>query len=67
MDEDQAWPVVERLVAHAEDAEDHNLPLMVWYAAERLVAKDKQRAVGLVSKCQIPKIRQFLARRIASL
>ena len=63
---EQAWLVVERLVAHPEDAEDHNLPLMVWYAVERLVESDKQRAVALVAKCQIPKVRQFLARRIAS-
>jgi hypothetical protein len=62
-----AWPIVERLVAHAEDAEDHNLPLLIWYAAEPLVAQDRERAVALVAKCQIPKVRQFLARRIASL
>jgi putative membrane-bound dehydrogenase-like protein len=67
MEAAQAWPIVEALVARAEDADDHNLPLMVWYAAEPLVPQDVRRATALVAKCQIPKVRQFLARRIASL
>jgi hypothetical protein len=67
MEAAQAWPIVEALVAHAEDADDHNLPQMIWYAAEPLVPQDVPRATALVAKCQIPKVRQFLARRIASL
>ena len=34
------WAVLEGLVAHAEDAGDHNLPLMYWYAAEPLADVD---------------------------
>ena len=30
------WAILEALVGHAEDAADHNLPLMYWYAAEPL-------------------------------
>ena len=35
---DERWEIVEGLVGHAEDAADHNLPLMYWYAAEPLAA-----------------------------
>lgn len=59
------WPIAEALVAHAEDAEDHNIPLMIWYGIEPLVAADKTKAVGLVAKTKIPLIRNFIARRIA--
>src|SRR5262249_28093224 len=30
------WELLGNLLAHAEDAADHNLPLMYWYAAEPL-------------------------------
>ena len=32
------WEILAGLVGHAEDAADHNLPLMYWYAAEPLAA-----------------------------
>ena len=34
------WNVVGQLARHAENAEDHNLPLLIWYAAEPLAAAD---------------------------
>ncbi len=63
---DQRWAIAEALVAHAEDATDHNLPLMVWYAIEPMVHSNLPRTLQLVSKTKIPKVREFLARRIAS-
>jgi hypothetical protein len=57
------WPIVEGLVSHAEDAEDHNLPLMIWYAAEPLVPLDKARAIKLAGASKIPLVRQYIARR----
>ena len=41
---EKRWEILEGLVAHAEDATDHNLPLMDWYAAEPLAAADPARA-----------------------
>lgn len=61
------WEIAAALIAHAEDADDQNLPLMIWYGIEPLVAADQTRAVGLVAKSKIPLIRRFIARRIASL
>ena len=41
---EKRWEIVAGLVGHAEDAADHNLPLMYWYAAEPLAAVDASRA-----------------------
>jgi hypothetical protein len=51
---------------HADDANDHNLPYVYWYAAEGAIAADPQRGVKLLSTTKIPKLRQFIARRVTS-
>ncbi|MEO7600052.1 MAG: PVC-type heme-binding CxxCH protein [Opitutus sp.] len=61
------WPVVEALLAHGEDANDHNLPQMVWYAAEPLVPADATRALALGSKTPLTKVRALFTRRQAAL
>lgn len=66
MDPADSWPIVEQLAKHGEDAEDHNLPQMYWYAIEPLVAQDRTRGVKLAASAKIPKLRQFIARRIAA-
>ncbi len=62
---DQRWETVEGLVTHAEDATDHNLPLMVWYAVEPGVAVDRVRALRIAAASKIPRVREFITRRIA--
>ncbi len=62
---EQRKPIVLALLAHAEDADDHNLPLMDWYAAEPLVAADPAFAVELLAACKIPRVQEFIARRMA--
>jgi hypothetical protein len=62
----QRVPVLTHLLAHAEDAPDQNLPLMYWYATEPVVAADKKAALQLLSVCKIPKVRQFITRRMAT-
>jgi len=61
------WETLAGLVSHAEDAGDHNLPLMYWYAAEPLAALDSSRAARLASSARIPRIQEFMARRIGAL
>jgi hypothetical protein len=61
------WPVLHALVRHAEDATDHNLPLMYWYAVEESVAMDPTKALALLRDCQIPRVREFIARRLTAL
>jgi hypothetical protein len=58
--------ILEGLLAHAEDATDHNLPLMYWYATEPLAAEGPARAVALLGKTKIPKVREFITRRMTA-
>ncbi len=60
------WPIAEALSAHGEDEHDTNLVLMLWYGIEPLAGADTSRALELASRAQIPLIRQYIARRIAS-
>ena len=62
----QRVPVLKALLARAEDAADRNLPLMYWYATEPIVAADKTAALQLLAACKIPKVRQFITRRMAT-
>jgi putative membrane-bound dehydrogenase-like protein len=60
------WSILERLVAHAEDADDHNLPLLEWYAVEPLVPVDPSRALALAAASRIPTVSRFIVRRAAA-
>jgi len=64
---EQRWPVAELLLSHGEDAGDHNLPQMYWYAVEPLVAADPGRALELAGKSAIPLVAQHIARRLAEI
>jgi putative membrane-bound dehydrogenase-like protein len=55
--------VLEGLVSHGEDADDHNLPLMIWYAVEPIVPANAALALQLAQKSKIPKVREFIIRR----
>ena len=59
----ERWPIAQNLVAHAEDDTDHNLPKMIWFGTEPLVAADAPRALGLAGRSKIPMMTQFIARR----
>jgi putative membrane-bound dehydrogenase-like protein len=63
----ERWPIAAALAGHGEDAGDHNLPLMIWYGIEPLVAADPSRGLELAERCQIPLLRRFVARRIGSI
>ncbi len=62
---EQRWGAMEKLVAHAEDAQDQNLPLMEWYALEPMTAADGRRALTLAAGAKIPKLREYVVRRMA--
>jgi putative membrane-bound dehydrogenase-like protein len=58
-------PIAGELLARAEDSNDPNLPLMLWYGIEPLVSADDSAAPALLDKTEIPLVRQFIARRLA--
>ena len=61
------WKVVPELVKYAEDAEDANLPLMMWYGIEPLVSANPDRALFLIEDAKIYQVRQYIARRLTDL
>ena len=61
-----AWAVAEGLASHEEDANDANLPLMIWYGIEPLVPANPDRAAVFLTKGRIPLVREYIARRIAA-
>lgn len=63
----QRWEIVGALHTHGEDATDHNLPMMAWFALEPLAAADFARALPLAAGSKLPRTLEFASRRIASL
>lgn len=69
----QRLPVGERpllataLVRRAEDADDHNLPLLVWYALIPLVEADPTQAAEVAVVARWPETQRMIARRLAGL
>jgi putative membrane-bound dehydrogenase-like protein len=55
------------LLSHAEDADDHDLPCLYWYALEPLCAEDPPRALKLAADGKIPVVFNFAARRVGAL
>ena len=59
---EQRWDIVAGLFGWSEDKDDHNLPLMVWYAFEPLVKLDMERAMALALKAELPNILPYAIR-----
>ncbi len=64
---EQRWAILSALLEHSEDAGDHNLPLMLWYASEPLAQQDPERALNLAASGKIPLVFSFMVRRIAKI
>jgi putative membrane-bound dehydrogenase-like protein len=67
----QRLPVEQRsdlaaaLLAHGEDASDHNLPMLIWYGLIPVADVDLENLVDLAGKSALPLTRKFIARRVA--
>src|SRR5207244_2234829 len=61
---DDRWDLASALMAHAEDATDPSLTLMIWYGIEPLPVTDASRTMRLIEACKIPLVRQNLVRRL---
>ncbi len=59
-------PIAAGLLAREEDREDHNLPLLIWYGVEPIVATRPERALELVEVSQIPLVTRYIVRRLAA-
>jgi putative membrane-bound dehydrogenase-like protein len=67
----QRLPVAQRaglaaaLLARTEDANDHNLPLLVWYGLIPVAEAEPPTLATLAAKAELPLTRRFIARRLA--
>ena len=61
----QRAAIVEPLLARAEDAQDHNIPLLLWYGIEPLVGADAALGLALAEKSRHPRTVDFIYRRLA--
>jgi putative membrane-bound dehydrogenase-like protein len=64
---EKRWDIVDGLLRHAEDAGDHNLPLMYWFAAEPLAEVDAGRALNLAMSARLAPVLAYMTRRIGAL
>ncbi len=67
LEPEKRWDVLEALVQRSEDAADHNLPLMLWYASEPLATIDAKRALQMVENSKMPNLSTFMIRRVAEI
>jgi putative membrane-bound dehydrogenase-like protein len=67
LDPAQRWNSMETLLQKTEDASDHNLPLMYWYAAEPLAAIDPARALAIAEKAKVPNILTYMIKRVGDI
>ncbi len=61
------WDILEGLVSHPEDASDHNLPYLYWYAMEPLAEVDAARALSLAANAKVPQLLPWMARRVGAI
>jgi hypothetical protein len=64
---EKRWPTLEALLQRPEDKDDHNLPLMLWYAFEPTIPTDINRAVELAMKAKVPQVLPFTIQRVAAI
>lgn len=64
INESDRWEIAEALVKYADDADDPNIPFMLWFGIEPLVSKDPAKALTIASKSQIPMVTNHISRRL---
>jgi len=55
--------IASKLLLYQEDANDHNLPKVIWYGIEPLFAENFNQFLDLSAKSKIPMVTQYIARR----
>ncbi|MFK8111315.1 MAG: PVC-type heme-binding CxxCH protein [Rubripirellula sp.] len=57
--------LAEKLVSHSGDAEDHNLPLMIWYGLIAVAEENAADLVGVAKACRLPTTLRLISRCLA--
>ncbi len=61
--EANVWKIAEGLLSHEGDADDHNLPKMIWFGVEPHVEGSANVALEHAVESEIPLVSEFIARR----
>ncbi len=64
---EQTWNIVKALAGKTEDAGDAFLPLMVWYALEPLIDKDRDRALAIAKESPLPDVLKYTEQKLDAL
>ncbi len=64
LDAKDRWAMASSLVRQTRDAEDPNIPNMLWFGLEPLVVGEPQKALRLARESKIPSITEKIARRL---
>ncbi len=59
----QRWSLARALVSHGEDAQDPNIPYLLWYGIEPLVAANPSYAMDLARASRLPRLASWIWRR----
>ncbi|MGI9234077.1 MAG: PVC-type heme-binding CxxCH protein [Woeseiaceae bacterium] len=64
MSGEQRLPIAMALVARSEDADDHNIPKVLWFGIEPLIENEPTRAIQLARASALPLVTEHVARRM---
>ncbi|MFK7851702.1 MAG: PVC-type heme-binding CxxCH protein [Akkermansiaceae bacterium] len=65
LDEDTRKKLLIALASRREDLADQNIPQLIWYAAEPVVARSPSFAIELLEESEIPLLSRCIARRLS--
>lgn len=60
----QRASIADGLLSHKEDANDHNLPLLIWYGLIPVADSDPSALAKLTANCKLPLTLKYIARRL---
>ncbi len=63
--QDQRKGLATALLKHGEDKDDPMIPLLIWYGIEPVVAADPAVGMQLAAVSKMPKVTEFIYRRLA--
>lgn len=64
---DQALPILKSLAGHAEDADDHNLPKMIWWGISKLLESEPKAFAELLSASKLDTVSRSMVRQMAEM
>lgn len=64
LDIEDRWELASALASRKEDAEDKNLPLMVWYGIDDAMAADPVKGIAWLDDCAFDRLHRFSARLV---